>query len=137
MLSFRDFVDTKIIQKKRTDGNYCEMMYSRYIHEHIAVGDGATVCFWSDRHAYTVIKRTENTITLQRDKVFRDPDYKPKYIPGGFSVICLNNDEQKWLYEPDPEGTIIKAYWSNKKNGYYWKGLHVIYGRNEFYDYNF
>ena len=137
MLSFCDFVDTIIPERKRMDGNYCAEQYGLYMRDEIAVGDGATVCLWSDRNAYTVIKRTAKTLTLQRDRVTRDPEWKPDYIPGGFSVICLNNSEQRWLYESDPEGKVITAHWSQKKLGFYWQGLHVIPGRCEFYDYNF
>lgn len=108
-----------------------------YFRDYAEVGDGATVCLWSDREAYTIIKRTAQSLTLQRDKATLSPDFKPEFIPGGFCGHCVNQNEQKYSYESDPEGKKITAWWSKKNNGFYWNGLHVIPGRHEFYDYNF
>ncbi|HCC34091.1 MAG TPA: hypothetical protein DEQ02_00030 [Ruminococcaceae bacterium] len=78
------------------------------------IGEGATVNYWSDRHAGTIIKLTKTTITIQRDKATLAPDFKPEYIPGGFSVHCTNSGDQKWIYEPDPKGQIHTLHWSKK-----------------------
>jgi hypothetical protein len=104
------------------------------------VGDGATVCLFSDKHAATIIKRTKTTITVQYDKAIRDPNFKPEFIPGGFSAHCTNQREQSYTYEPDPEGRIEKYYWSEVRGR--WQGggdgsIVLIPGRHEFYDYNF
>ena len=102
----------------------------------IKVGDGVTVCYWTDRQAYTVIKRTAKTLTLQRDKCTRD--FEPEWIVGGFAAHCTNNNDQKWKYETDPNGSICKAYWKPSRGKFYVDGtLGVIKGRHEFYDYNF
>ena len=104
----------------------------------LKVGDGVTVKLWTDCHAYTVIARTAKTLTLQRDKVTRDPNWKPEWAIGGFSAVCLNNESQSWLYEPDPNGEIVKAYWHERMKSFYVdKSLRVSKGRFEFYDYNF
>lgn len=103
----------------------------------VKVGDGITISGYTDRYAYTVIKRTEKTLTVQRDKATLKPDWKPNMIPGGFSVICLNNEDQKYDYERDPEGGIKTLYWSDKRNLWLYKGKSVMLGRHEFYDYNF
>lgn len=104
------------------------------------VGDGVTVCLWSDRHAATIIKRTATTITLQYDKATIDPDFKPEFIVGGFAAHCTNQEEQSYTYERNPEGAIETYRWS-KKNARYQGGgdgsIKVIKGRHEFYDYNF
>jgi hypothetical protein len=106
----------------------------------IEVGDGATICLYSDRHASTVIKRTKATITVQHDKAILEPNYKPEWIPGGFSAHCTNQEEQSYTYERNPDGSIETFRWS-EKNGKFQGGsdgsIKVILGRHEHYDYNF
>lgn len=110
------------------------------LNREIEVGDGVTICLYSDMEAHTVIARTAKTITIQRDKAIRDPKFKPNWEPGGFSAICTNNEEQEWTYERDPNGRTQRCYWS-EKNGRWQTGgdgsIPVIRGRHEFYDYNF
>lgn len=101
------------------------------------VGDGATVVYWTDRHAYTIIKRTANTLTLRRCKAILSPDFKPDFIPGGFCGTVINQDEQSYTYEEDEKGRVVKAYWSDKYKCFRFGGLRVVPGRHEFYDYNF
>lgn len=110
------------------------------LNREIEVGDGVTMCLWSDRHACTVIARTAKTMTIQRDKATRDPNFKPEWILGGFSAICTNSHEQEWTYERDPDGEIIKCRWSEKRGG--WQtgsdgSIRIMRGRHEHYDYNF
>ncbi len=101
------------------------------------VGDGATVHYWTDAEAYTIIARTPNTLTLRRCKAILSPDFKPEFIPGGFFGTVINQNEQTYTYEEDENGRIIKAHWSNKYQCFRWDGLRVTKGRHEFYDYNF
>jgi len=105
----------------------------------VQVGDGVTLYLYSDSWACTVIAKTKNSITLQRDKATLDPDFKPEFIPGGFSAHCINNSDQSYSYERDPNGATYKAYWSEKEGRYKcWQGeAPVGNGRNERYDYNF
>ena len=104
----------------------------------IEVGDGVTVTLWTDRYAYTVIKKTAKTITIQRDKAVLADDYKPEFITGGFSAICTNNADQHYVYLRDPNGSIEVCHWSEKHGCYRAQGsLRVSIGRHEFYDYNF
>lgn len=103
----------------------------------LEVGDGVTVHLYSDSEAYTIIKRTAKTITLQRDIATLDPNFKPKFIEGGFCGHCVNQNEQKYTYERDPNGHIITARWSDKRGAFIYLDKVVTAGRNEFYDYNF
>ena len=103
----------------------------------LEVGDGATLHYFTDANAYTVIKRTPKMIVLQRDKAIKANGWKPEFIPGGFSAICINNEDQEWEYERDPEGSIIKAHWSEADGRFKYNGLKITSGRHEFYDYNF
>ena len=69
----------------------------RELDREIRVGDGVTLNLYSDSQAHTVIARTGRTLTIQRDKAIRDPNFKPEWVPGGFSAICtgpcLKNDK--------------------------------------------
>jgi len=106
----------------------------------VEVGDGVTICLYSDRHAGTVIKRTPKTITVQRDKATLDPGFKPEFIPGGFCAHCTNSNEQKWTYVRDEKGAITVCRWSEKNGRFQFledgSGV-IINGRHEYYDYNF
>lgn len=102
------------------------------------VGDGATVRYWSDAHACTIIKVTKATVTVRRDKATLDPDFKPEWVAGGFAGRCVNQSEQTYTYEDDPNGEVMTFRWSNKYNSYGTPGnLRLTRGRHEFYDYNF
>lgn len=110
------------------------------VNREIGVGDGVTLCLYSDRHAYTVIAKTAKTITIQRDKATLDPNFKPQWEVGGFAGHCTNQDEQKWTYERNPNGEIKKCYWSERLGRYTTGGdqsIRISPGRREFYDYNF
>jgi hypothetical protein len=50
------------------------------------IGDGVTLNYCTDRHAYTVIKTTKNSITIQRDTVKQLT--KPEFVIGGFAGHC-------------------------------------------------
>lgn len=104
------------------------------------VGDGATLFYFTDAHAYTVtrVSASGQTITLQRDKATRDPSWKPDFHPGGFVGHVSNDRDQSYTYEPDPDGVVRTARLT--KRG--WRvggarGLRVARGRHEFYDSNF
>lgn len=106
----------------------------------VEVGDGVTICLYSDKYASTIIKRTKATITVQRDKAIKDPNFKPNFIVGGFAAHCTNQDEQSYTYESDPDGLIETFRWSEKHGRFQGGGdgsITVINGRHEFHDYNF
>jgi len=122
------------------------------------VGDGATLCGWSDRHAYTVIAVTPQSITLQRDKATLlngfnsgEPDALIM-TPGGFAGHTEGT--QRYSYEPNPNGEIcvarmkkkLRKVWTEGEDGKYSYVTHphfmncsstVVPGRSENYDYNF
>lgn len=56
---------------------------------------------------------------------------KMEYIPGGFSVHCTNNSEQKWEFEERDETSEIRYSKSLFKN----HGLSDV--PRKYYDYNF
>lgn len=135
MMTFQEYREAHDYESK-VNGMWIEEAYDLYFKENAKVGDGVTVHLYSDAHAYTIIKRTANTLTLRRCKATIAKDWKPEFIPGGFSAICVNDSEQRWQYEEDEDGKIVKANWS--KHGFRVDGcLYVTFGRHEHYDYNF
>lgn len=113
------------------------------------VGDGATLCLYTDRYACTVVAVSPNgkTITLRRDKATLlngfesgEPDALV-FSPGGF--MGHTSGVQRYSYEPNPDGQEFKA--SLRKNGQWVRcghattspGNRVTAGRHERYDYNF
>ncbi len=109
----------------------------RRAHAEIKEGDGVTVHLWSDAHAYTVIKRTPSTITIQRDNATLNPNFKPEWIAGGFAGHCTNQDEQSYTYERNPNGEKITLRFSKKWGRFMYLGKAITIGRDEYYDYNF
>ncbi len=102
----------------------------------LEVGDHAHICHWSDVSPVTVVKRTAKTITVRYDKATRDPNWKPEWIPGGFSAICTNIDDQKWIIEEDENGRtetfrLRNVGWRNKAD----EKLYPEWMKH--YDYNF
>lgn len=96
------------------------------LHKAVKVGDGITLLLYSDSNAYTIIKRTEKTLTIQRDRAIRTDK-------NGMS------DCQSYRYEPNKNGAIKTIHWSNKHQrwnapqGY--RGIWL--GRHEYFDYTF
>lgn len=124
--------------KERLEEKIREFGQRRLLPSNVKVGDGATICYWSDREAGTIVKVTRKSITIQRDKATLSPDFKPEFIPGGFAGTVINQHEQSYTYEPDPSGRKMTFHWSEKYQSYGQPGnLRAIKGRHEFYDYNF
>ena len=117
----------------------------------LSIGDGVSVCLWTDAEAYTIIAKTAKTITLQQDKATLSPDWKPEFTVGGFAGHCVNQNEQTYTYERDPNGHKIKISarsWPDDEGGrrFKWKkqgvatgdlGGNAWVGRRKFHDYNF
>lgn len=110
---------------------------TRQAHEEIKVGDGVTLRLYSDAEAYTVIKRTASTITVQRDKATLDPNFKPEWVAGGFAGHCTNQNDQTYTYERNEKGDIKTLRFSKKFGRFMYLEKAILLGRHEFYDYNF
>ncbi len=96
------------------------------------VGMGATACYYSDRHAFTIltVSASGKTLTMRRDNAKRIDSH-------GMS------DAQEYDYTPDPFGGVFKA--TLRSTGK-WKLVGsstrnvttvLINTRREFYDYTF
>jgi hypothetical protein len=92
------------------------------------VGNGATVIFWTDRKAATIIEvsKTGHRVTVQADKAIRTDDH-------GMS------DAQSYRFERDENGATYEA--TRRKDGSYrLKGgdSRVLLGvRDHYHDYSF
>lgn len=109
------------------------------------VGMGATISGWSDSHPCTIvsISKSGKKITVQMDKATLSPDFKPEIILGGFLGHCVNQDEQNYTYEKNPDGE-IRSF--SLRNNLQWvevgqkinQGASLNIGlRRKFHDYNF
>lgn len=96
-----------------------------------AVGDGVTLCGHSDRHVYTVIKRTKKTLTLRRDtaKLLNGFDSGEsdslQFSPGGF--VGHTSGSQCYSYTPDENGRVTVARLT--KRGFEADGKRVMAGK--------
>lgn len=92
------------------------------------IGMGATVCYLSDSHAYTVIEMSSSgkKLTLQRDNAERKDN-------NGMS------ESQEYIYSPNPEGAIIYvSFRKDLKFRIVKSSTLVLVGvRREYYDYSF
>ena len=139
MMSYKEFEEKYANTGKGyrfIDGSFMDRWHE-YFRDNAEVGDGATLCLWSDREAYTIIKRTPQSLTLRRCKATLKPDFKPDFVPGGFCGTVINQYEQDYDYEEDENGRIIKAYWSKKLGRFRNGSCTVIPGRREYFDFNF
>lgn len=95
------------------------------------VNDGATECFYSDRHAGTIVRVANGgkTVTVQRDNATRTDDR-------GMS------DAQEYKYERDSDG--VETVYTLRNNGKFVArgsdkntGTRLVPGRHEYYDFTF
>jgi hypothetical protein len=124
------------------------------------IGDGVTLCGYSDRSAYTVIAVTAKTITIQRDKATLLNGYESgekdalQFFPGGF--VGHTTGAQRYSYERDENGHVVKCFMRKRPKMVWTPGAgengrsadvphadfrqgssRVIPGRHEHYDFNF
>lgn len=89
------------------------------------VGDGATICMWTDRKAGTIVKVTPTQVHVREDKATRTDK-------NGMS------DSQEYTYEPDENGALTvfrktKRGWRSTGGGSYL----TIGVRRAYHDFSF
>jgi hypothetical protein len=99
-------------------------------------GDGATICLWSDRHAYWIadVNYADRSVTLERAKCIRADNL-------GMS------DSQSYRYERGENPSTITLYlrWNGWRHRHMIDGqtfhsepVNVVFGwMNEYYDFSF
>lgn len=113
-----------------------DALFAEY-HRSLEVGDHASVRLYTDENPCTVIRKTKTTITVRYDKAERDPNWKPEWITGGFSAICTNDHDQRWIITEDPDGATETFHWSSREGCYIRHGCKVTPEWRKYYDYNF
>lgn len=111
------------------------------------IGDLVTESLYSDSHAGRVIdiRRNGREVVMQEDTAIIDPTFKPEFVSGGFAGHCVNQRDQKYTYQPNPDGAVsvftLRAWrrikvWTRKGNDP--NGHNQLkHGQHKFYDYNF
>ena len=106
---------------ERVEALFSELAAAR--HWALKPGDGVHVRLWTDIHSCTVIRRTEKTVTIQRDRATH---------PAGSGAYS-----NEWVLEPDPEGYTETYRWSEKRQRFVRENRVLGIGREEYYDYEF
>ena len=115
------------------------------------VGDGVSVSVWSDVDAYTIVKKTATTITLRQDNATLLNHDELNFNVGGFAAHCDNQHVQRYAYEANPDGILVKITlrrWADEEGNERrnWKragirtfalGGNAYAGRRAFHDFNF
>lgn len=96
---------------------------------------------WSDVDAFEIVKVvSDQTVEVRALDAELADGWKPEFIPGGFSAICVNIRDQQWKFNSNPENKVIRIRFSKRKN--IWQDA---YGGKydlsdtpiKYYDYNF
>ena len=101
---------------------------------------------YSDVTPYEVVEViSDQTVVVREMDAERDDSVKMEFVPGGFSAICVNQNNQKWNITSNPKNPTIRARWSKakgqwqvKKKG--WNAamrMRMADQPHKFYDYNF
>lgn len=94
---------------------------------------------YSDINPFEVINKvSDKTMDIRAMDAVLDPSFKPEFVPGGFSAICLNNGCQKWIITGNTENRVVrirlgKNGWKDKFGNKYMLDTEPV----KHYDYNF
>lgn len=95
---------------------------------------------WTDVEPFEVVKVvSDKCVEVRAMKAELDPSWKPAFVPGGFSAVCVNGGSQRWNIQSDESAEVIRV--RQHKNGT-WKNKYGALFRpsdspRKFYDYNF
>ena len=101
----------------------------------------AIYCGWTDREPFEVVRViSEQTVEIRAMDCVQDPDWKPEWVVGGFSGICLNDKSQRWIITSNPDNPVTRIRWS-KRNHQWQKGTYCRFSMADepykYYDNNF
>jgi hypothetical protein len=94
---------------------------------------------YSDVNPYEVIRRvSDKTIDIRPMDAERDPSWQPDFVPGGFCGTVINQSEQKWVINSNPQARTVrirlgKQGWRDAHGNRYQLADEPV----KFYDYNF
>ena len=95
---------------------------------------------YSDVQPHEVVNiKTAKKIEIRAMDAEKDPSWKPKFHPGGFSAHCSNQQDQKWFYKSLKSFPIFairlhKDGWWRDLDG---KRFRLSWKPKKFHDYNF
>ena len=95
---------------------------------------------YSDVNPFEIVRRvSEKTIDIRAMDSEQDPTWKPEFVAGGFSAVCLNNATQRWIITSNPNSPVVRI---RKHSSGVWKDKHgrrysLSDAPSKFYDYNF
>lgn len=95
---------------------------------------------YSDINPYEVIRIvSDKCLEIREMDALRDESVEMKFIPGGFSAICINQNDQEWIIKSNPENRVIRIRKSKKKGWADKHGARFVLDNEpvKFYDYNF
>ena len=95
---------------------------------------------WSDVNPWEVTMIvSEKTIEVKEMTATKDDSVKLKWVAGGFAGHCVNQRDQKWFIESNPEGARKRI--RRRKDGYWYDKYNnrfvLSFEPHKFYDYNF
>lgn len=120
-----------IVRQMARNSGTCEVGFKEVYEDlEVKVGDGATICFYSDRKAVTVIEIGKNYVKVQADESIRTDN-------NGMS------DCQEYEYRRNENGAVYEfkktrkgIYTDNGRSKDY--GCRLVFGfRRSYYDYTF
>jgi hypothetical protein len=94
---------------------------------------------YTDIDPYEVVRVvSDKTLEIRGMKSERPESFKPEFVIGGFSAVCINQLDQEWVITPDAEAPVLrirkgKSGWKDAFGGKYRLGDEPV----RFYDYNF
>jgi hypothetical protein len=89
---------------------------------------------YSDVHVVGKIVgiKSKTIVVVQRVNAEKDPTWKPEWVSGGFSAVCLNQSYQRWIFNETNETFPMRLSAGDLKRAYRIDDKPI-----EFYDYNF
>jgi hypothetical protein len=94
---------------------------------------------YSDVNPFEIVRRiSDKTVEIRAMNAERDPNWKPDFVPGGFCGTVINQSQQRWLINSNPDGRVFrirlgKRGWKDSSGSRY-----VLADQpQKFYDYNF
>lgn len=91
---------------------------------------------YSDVEPYEIVRWVSETcIEIRFMNTVLSPDWKPNWVPGGFSAICTNISEQKWIITSNPANPVTRIH--KGKKGWKQGEFRLSHEPVKYYDYNF
>jgi len=95
---------------------------------------------YTDITPFEIIKQnTPNKLTIRSMITGKEPDWKLKFVEGGFCGICVNQNDLRWTIKSNPNG-VVNTIRKNKKGEWRdrYKSKYTLSEKPvKFYDYNF